>query len=341
MTNEVTATPTTEEELNDMLQLAVSEGNTEEIDRLMAVDLPASEAAPVEPKELEEEETATEGGHSVESSGDKEEAAPAPEANAASTPENVATNTDEVDALKRELHKLRSDAGRIPFVQSRMKELERELREVKLSRKAEAANNATADPEKIKAVEVPSNLKKRIDDLREVDPSLADLLEDMTKSLRSETHETTARVISSFNETERDLEEQRTTQTQYEALVAEVPWAPQAFQSQEWKDWKNQLTPGRRAMAESMYADDVKIALSAFAQDMQARHGNAPSVNAAQAPQPTTPNPESERIKQERERKLANGSTSKAPVAKATQTLDPEAYFKDVYAQIQKDNPIG
>ena len=98
------------------------------------------------------------------------------------------------------------------------------------------------------------------------------------------------------------------------------------------------MTPGRRAMAESMYADDVKIALTAFVQDMQARQGNANSVQVPS--QATESNPEAERVKLERERKLASSVSSKTPTAKATQSLDPEAYFKDMYAQIQKDNHI-
>lgn len=338
-TNETKVTPTTELQLNSLIENAVSIGDSEELDRLMAVKIEEKEDEVAE-EELPTEDPVDEDGTPVVVGDEatKEEAAPVVEDTAASTPESKGKQpkVDDTESLRNELHRLKSDAGRIPFMQSRMKELERELREVKLSRKASEVSGA--DPEKAKSVEVPQNLKKKIDDLREVDPALADLLEDLTKSLRSETQETATKVVSSITETEREFDEQRTIHEQYENLLAEVPWAPQAFQSQEWKEWKNQLTPGRRAMAESMYADDVKIALTAFVQDMQARQGNANSVQVpSQAPES---NPEAERVKLERERKLASSGSSKTPTAKATQSLDPEAYFKDMYAQIQKDNHI-
>ena len=324
-------TPTTELELNSLIGEAINSGNTEELDRLMAVELPEAEEVQeeAEPQTTENEEEGT----SVEV---KEEAAPDVKESAASTPEVVKTQESEADTLRRELHRLKSDVGRVPFMQSRMKELERELREVKLSRNVEAGTSS-ADPEK--QVEVPADIKKRIDELREVDPSLATLLEDMAKVLRSETQSTARHVVSSINESEREVEERRTVQEQYEQLLEEVPWAPQAFQSQEWKQWKDSLLPGQRAMAESTYAGDVKVALNEFARVMQARQGSATSVQ--QVPPAVVVDEEAEKVKRERERKLATGSTSKSPTAKqGSPVLDEDAAFREFYEQIQKDNHL-
>ena len=323
-------TPTTELELNSLIGEAINSGNTEELDRLMAVELPEAEEVQeeAEPQTTENEEEGT----SVEV---KEEAAPDVKESAASTPEVVKTQESEADTLRRELHRLKSDVGRVPFMQSRMKELERELREVKLSRNVEAGTSS-ADPDK--QVEVPANIKQRIDELREVDPSLATLLEDMTKALRSETQSTARHVVTTINDSEREVEEQRTVQEQYHQLLEEVPWAPQAFQSQEWKQWKDSLLPGQRAMAESTYAGDVKIALNEFARVMQARQGSATSVQQVSA---VVVDEEAEKVKRDRERKLATGTTSKSPTAKTgTPVLDEDAAFREFYEQIQKDNHL-
>ena len=324
-------TPTTELELNSLIGEAINSGDTEELDRLMAVELPEAEEVQeeAEPQTTENEEEGT----SVEV---KEEAAPDVKESAASTPEVVKTQESEADTLRRELHRLKSDVGRVPFMQSRMKELERELREVKLSRNVEAGTSS-ADPEK--QVEVPSNIKQRIEELREVDPSLATLLEDMAKALRSETQSTAKHVVTSINDSEREVEEQRTVQEQYHQLLEEVPWAPQAFQSQEWKQWKDSLLPGQRAMAESTYAGDVKIALNEFARVMQARQGTATSVQ--QAPPVVVVDEEAEKVKKDRERKLATSTTSKSTAAKqGAPVLDEDAAFREFYEQIQKDNHL-
>ena len=324
-------TPTTELELNSLIGEAINSGDTEELDRLMAVELPEAEEVQeeAEPQTTENEEEGT----SVEV---KEEAAPDVKESAASTPEVVKTQESEADTLRRELHRLKSDVGRVPFMQSRMKELERELREVKLSRNVEAGTSS-ADPEK--QVEVPADIKKRIDELREVDPSLATLLEDMTKALRSETQSTARHVVTTINDSEREVEEQRTVQEQYHQLLEEVPWAPQAFQSQEWKQWKDSLLPGQRAMAESTYAGDVKIALNEFARVMQARQGTATSVQ--QAPPVVVVDEEAEKVKKDRERKLATSMTSKSTAAKqGAPVLDEDAAFREFYEQIQKDNHL-
>ena len=337
--NETKVTPTTELQLNSLIENAVSIGDSEELDRLMAVKIEEKEDEVAE-EELPTEDPVDEDGTPVVAGDEatKEEAAPVVEDTAASTPESKGKQpkVDDTESLRNELHRLKSDAGRIPFMQSRMKELERELREVKLSRNVEAGTSS-ADPEK--QVEVPADIKKRIDELREVDPSLATLLEDMTKALRSETQSTARHVVTTINDSEREVEEQRTVQEQYHQLLEEVPWAPQAFQSQEWKQWKDSLLPGQRAMAESTYAGDVKIALNEFARVMQARQGTATSVQ--QAPPVVVVDEEAEKVKKDRERKLATSTTSKSTAAKqGAPVLDEDAAFREFYEQIQKDNHL-
>ena len=91
-------------------------------------------------------------------------------------------------------------------------------------------------------------------------------------------------------------------------------------------------------MAESTYAGDVKIALNEFARVMQARQGTATSVQQVSA---VVVDEEAEKVKRDRERKLATGTTSKSPTAKTgTPVLDEDAAFREFYEQIQKDNHL-
>ena len=350
MSNTNKTTPSTEKELVTLLDDAVARGDHLEVDRLMAVtvDEPGKDEGNVQDNSSVEQDgnsdqvqaDVTQTGSTDEDGSNKEEAAITDsQGEAASTPE-AKTPKDETEQLRQELHRLKSDAGRIPFLQSRMKELERELREAKLSRKVTGDTSSDGKSSNQKVVDVPDNLKGKIAELREVDPSLADLLEDMARSLRTETHETANRVVSSWTETERELEEQRVIQEESQKLTAEVPWAPEAFRSQEWQNWKETLTPGRRALAESMYADEVKIALSAFVADMQARQGsvnNAAQVTSTQS----VVDESSEKIKQDRARKLGAGAAAPAPASKgAKQVLSEDALFQEYYEQIQKENHL-
>ena len=90
---------------------------------------------------------------------------PTSKGSAASTPDKTKT-TDDTDAeiarLNKELHRLRSDAGRVPYMQRRLQEVERELRNSKLSHNVADDKNASPDQK----VTLPEKVVKRIEALR-------------------------------------------------------------------------------------------------------------------------------------------------------------------------------
>jgi hypothetical protein len=351
MTTEVTET-FTEDNLAKALSKAVNEGNNEEVDRLMAVELP--EPTPEEPDpEPKVEETPVEGVPETPIEGEqpsepetpvpdkaKDEAAPVP--SAASTPEPV--KVEELpDSIKQELHKLRSDVGRVPFMQRRLQELERELRDSKLSRTVAPATPAQGTGSDPVEPNLPDKLKKRIEALREIDPDLADTLSEMAQTLSHESAQATTGAVRELTRAEQEREDREFLQAQYSALVAEVPYAPEIFKSQQWKEWKEGLSPGRRQLAESTYADEVKLALGAFVQEMQARYGgNQQAATPAATPQEPVPEtPESTKIQDDRNRKLNNSADPKAVAGKkASAPLDADALFAQFSEQIRKENHL-
>lgn len=356
------STPTTEDELTKALNKAVTDGNMEEVDRLMAVELPEPEVKeepevpeePVIPEQKETEEVNPEDKSSevVEEDGTKDEAAT--KTDAASKPAEPAEEVPDIKALQAEIHRLKSDAGRVPYMQRKMQELERELREAKLSRTtAPAGGDASPDNA---TIELPKSLQKRIAALKEIDPDLAETLEEGFLALRQEQLATSSHLVKEVTEAEAARADEEFLQQQYQALVAEVPIAPQIFGSPEWREWKERLSPARRAFAESQYADEVKIAISAFMNDMQARAqhtngnvqvpGSSTTVTTSEGGDPSVAQGTTEtasKVQETRNRKMAAAPSVPGSVAAKSGSveLDAQKQFEEFYRQIQKENHLG
>lgn len=222
--------PTTQEELGSQLNSAVAAGNMDEVDRLMAVEIPDQPVAEVE-EETEDKDATTEEVEDDtvtkdETSDDevvetKDEAA---SDSAASKPEDTKTEVpDELNALKAELHRLKSDAGRVPHMQRRQQELERELRDLKLSRKVEESTSTTAKP-----AELPEALKTRIEKLKEIDPDLAETLEVMAKTsvgAVDNAKTVAAEIVKDFAHQADAKSDEAFIQEQYNLLVSRIPFA--------------------------------------------------------------------------------------------------------------------
>lgn len=338
-------TPVNHDELTAMLNTAVASGDTAEIDRLMAVEIKE-----VEPEKIEEEEAVEleevippdDVPKDEPSNGEEKDEAAEPAASTPAAAKQDEQPEDEVTKLRRELHTLKSDAGRVPYMQRRLQELERELRDSKLSRKVAEATPATTDASPEAAI--PEKLKQRIAALREIDPDLADTLQEMATSLKGESAKAAnvaKEVVQEYSNIEAERQEQEFITQQYQQLVTDVPYAPEVFKSNEWKEWKEKLSPGRRALAESTYADEVKIAIGAFVSDMQVRFGGQ---KAAEAPVPVQTQQQVEtvtKVQENRERKLNAATDTKATAAKGTKPqLNEAELFSQMYDKIRKENHI-
>lgn len=265
------------------LQKAMMDNDFDKIDELMKPaeqpaetvnpDLPVEPATPDEPVEPINPEEETNAPPATEA-GEADPNAPV-EPTVPETPEvtaELAAVKEKLDAAMRDLHRYKSDAGRVPALQKRMVELEKRLSESK------------RNPNSPDDVFTPED-KKVLDDLRENDPVMADHLEKLMKG-------TTGRLRQQMEERLRQADESEYAQIaqeieayEYNRLQSMFPNfdVQTVFRSPEWAEWKSRLRPSDRAYAESSSADEVYAAIQWFGQDLQARKALAsPSV-----PQPT------------------------------------------------------
>lgn len=343
------------EELAD----AIQKGDVDSLDRLMAVEKTESEdnKNPKEPESAETEEEPTEKEEPEEAEAEpvkedekgEEESEEEPEA---STPEAATTaaspanqaQVDEIEALKKELHRYKSDAGRVPHMQRRMAELERELRAVKARNpdNPDASKSAQVD---VNSVELDEETKAQIEELRAIDPVYAKTVERAAKAAIAAASSRFQNSFDTYVSEEQRAEDERFYIEQKALLTEMIPRHEEIFATPEWKQWKESLSPGKRAMAESAYADEVAQAIYAFAADMQRyqqAHAQAPQQQPAApaTPSQSTPSAEESEVHKARQNKIAKAAGVPNTAAKKTQEFDPEKVFEQAYNDIVKTNHI-
>lgn len=233
--------------------------------------------------------------------------------------------TDEIAQLKSELHRLRSDAGRVPFLQRRQAELERQLAEAsRISAVSTPRDGSTAASPDVK---LPAHLQTKIDKMRELDPDNADLMEEIYRNAVAQSRTDTDVQFRQVDEVRRKSEEESFAQEQYRLLTEVAPDAPSIFRTPEWAEWKNKLTPAFRAMAESAHANEVFQAVNAFKVDYPKYGVQTPAAPAAT----TSTAPAVDTTTQARQAKLTQSASVKTPVAKQGEQLDIEALFAEAY----------
>lgn len=318
---------------------ALNSGDSEALERLMSAEVEEDEQEP-EVEENEEVATPVE----VEDDSNSSEAEPEEKPDAETPPEGEAVEStatpaveppkDEVEDLRRELHRYKSDAGRVPFMQRRLVEMERELRAVK-ARTAVDGVSPTVDPSK---VELDPETAAQIEELRSIDPIMAKTLERVAKAAVATASRKVESVVETYTQADQEAEDSRFYSEQKTALVQAVPQADAIFATPEWKAWKETLSPGRRAMAESAYAEEVVQAIYAFAADMQQQQGRAeaPATQVVAA----APAQEASEVAQARQRKVNASAEVKNPSARGTVPFDEDKLFAEMYNQIGKESHI-
>ena len=287
----------TEDQLQAELTSAIFAGDNEAVDRLMKEEVAPEVVEEEVVAPVVEEPTVTE--PVVEEPVSTTETLEAP-----TLPEDVAA---ELARLKQIEQRYKSDMGRVPTIQRRLAEAEKELARVKSGPATTQSN---------------SKLAEKLKQLRETDPFMADMFEDLYKEQQSITESKVEEVRSTLHE--KDL--QAVLKEEGEKLVAYHPQAFDVFDMPEWEQWKDRQTPATRALAESMYADDVIKAFEYFARDMAPRPAatSAPTATpqpaaAVEQAQAVAPAPvvdhKAAKIKEERERKLAASGVSTSPAA--------------------------
>ena len=315
---------------------AMDKGNFDELDRLMAVEDPESpdvEETPDEPVEKEGDtpDDSTEADTPADEPGvvtpvDTEAATPA--ASTVKTP-------DELVTLKQELHKLKSEAGRVAHMQRRTTELERELRALKARAEVSTTSaDGTVKPTDISKVQLDPETQKELDDLKEIDPVMARTLERIAKTavITASTKADTA--IQALVQHVQEAEDQRFFLEQKALLSEMIPQHEQIFASPQWKEWKEKLSPGRRGLAESGYADEVAQAVYAFAADMQ-------RLQQSNTPAPVVVNTPESSVTKTRARKVEQSADVRSTAPKTTTQLNEDDYFREMYEKAAVDNHIN
>lgn len=331
------------------IMAALEAGDSSALDRLMAVEKDEDEddnGNTEGNKEGEESEGKKTQGSQEDDDSNKE---PVEAANAASTAQDATHNQpDPNEELRRELHRLRSDVGRVAGLQRKVQELERELRtaRARTHERDDSQQGSSTQPAQPK---LPDNIRNRIEQLRAVDPELADTLQEMYAASAQRDDHTREDVLRQVEE-RREQEEMQRHFAEQKALLSEwVPEHEQIFASPQWADWKETLLPGQRAMAESGYALEVAQAIQAFAHWLRASQGNHAQSNASSkggdpngnntnmnASNGGNPNP----VVEQRQRKIEASAGVKHTPAKAHEEFDAEQYFSQVYNDLGKKNGV-
>lgn len=287
----------TEDQLQAELTSAIFAGDTEAVDRLMKEEVAPEVVAGVVVEEVVEE---------VPETAEETKVAEVAEVTTEQPqlPEDVAA---ELARLKQIEQRYKSDMGRVPTIQRKLAETEKELKRLRETPSSTQTNSKMAD---------------KLKQLRETDPFMADMFEDMYKEQQSLTESKVEEVRTTLNEKELEI----TLKEEADKLVSYHPQAFDVFDLPEWGQWKDRQTPATRALAESMYADDVIKAFEYFARDMAPRPAatSAPTappqpVAAVEQAQAVAPAPvvdqRAVKAKEERERKLAASGVSTSPAA--------------------------
>lgn len=308
--------PKSEEELADQILTAVSEGNSEEMDRLFTVDL-TPDAEPDETEDSDEDSSDETEQNSTDEESDGQTAATDSDEDeeASTTTQQSDPATDKLAQLEQELHNAKAAVGRMAAMQSRLAQLERQLKQT----------NAKPDKAKQEAEDSEKRLRDRIAKLKEIDPDTAEILETMIEQ-RPKTQPTQEQTADAGND---DVGEE------YYKLLHHHPDADTIFKHPSWHAWKNSLTPDQLAWASSSKADHVAVALNAYKQYMQGF--KMPTQQATQAP------PVEDVVdatKQARERKLKRSADSSDTPVKKQPKFDESRFFNEAYEKIAKEAGI-
>lgn len=239
---------------------------------------------------------------------------------------------DQLQKMQKENHALRSQAGRIPHVQRKIKELDEKLEE--LNKRATSPSNrpSTAIQEKV---------KEALKGISETDAELADAI------AQAVAHATTAQEDDAFNRERATLEllkqqnyaEYR--EAQVDRLLSMYPNAREVFSSPSWKQWKSEQTERILALAESDNADDVAFVFDVYAKDMVAKNpalAQKAEADEAAAKAKEEATRKAAQIEQERKSKQERSVVVGSPAAQGKVSLpdDPQALFEKFSSEIRK-----
>lgn len=229
----------------------------------------------------------------------------------------IAQLRKELEEAKKVEHRLKSDAGRVPGLQSKLSAVEAKL-------DAMAAKAATRNEDG--SVDDGASVDDAFDDehfalIAETDPTLAAALKSVMGKVIKRTQTQGVDAAREVTKAFRETDEEVARQTEWNALVSVVPDAPDIFNSFAWASYKDTLTPEKLALAQSASASEVIAAITDYKAFVNKAVGSTKANEVAE----------------ERQRKLTAGVPgSSTPGARAKAPDDEKTLFDNAYAEVLK-----
>lgn len=241
---------------------------------------------------------------------------------------------EHVANLERANHALRSQAGRVPHVQRKLKEYDKKLDE--LSQKL-------TSPSSQPSTELQKTLQQVLKGVEGADAELAKAIADaVLAATESQAKDSITKERDQLKFL-RDQEVQTHQLDEANRLLELYPNAPEVFASEGWKKWKTEQPPGIRRLAEGESAEDVSFAFEKYAKDMIALYPALAKVEdkvvATASPVTDDAAERAKQVETERQRKKATAVTVANPTASGKVDLpdDPQALFNKFAEQIRKE----
>lgn len=322
----------TEQQLFNQVSKAVADGDNDKLAELMAAEPIESESVETTPEETVEETVTEETKEVVDESAPPE--AEQTEEVVEETQPPVVEEKSELDLLKekyeqtlKDNHALKSQAGRVPHIQKRLKELDKKLEEL---------DKRAASPSDQPSAKILENVQAALKGLEGTEPELA---KQIAGAIAEATKGVTQEQYTKEKENLHFLREQQLSEyrdAEVGRLLDMYPNAPEVFGSQSWREWKQAQSNSVKTLAESDNADDVAFVFERYAEDMRRLHpelreekvvATAPAVNAA-----------AQKIEEERNRKKTTSVADRGGSAppKVTVSDDADALFNKYFEQATK-----
>lgn len=236
-------------------------------------------------------------------------------------------------AVSKENHALKSQAGRVPHIQSRLKDLDRRLEELQKVSTSPSSQPSTKITPKVEAI---------LAGIKETDPELAKAVLAAIATASDEVAiDGTSRELAATKAAHAEAT-QEYQQAEAQRLVEMYPNAKEVFVSPSWAEWKSKQSRAVQSLAGSDSADDVAFAFDKYAQDMLKAHPELATKGTTPVVDDTAAKLAAEKAKQvetqrQRQKETAANVGSPAGAGKVELPDDAIALFNKFSADIRKE----
>lgn len=252
----------------------------------------------------------------------------------ASLPDEVKEKVKQLREEKEQLeHRVKSELGRLPFLQRKVDELSRQRSEpqTKPVKKEEPAATKTS-----------TKFDEKIAEARAVDPALADLLVALKEEIENPLREEFSTKVKQTEELVLGRDMEQHWHNEKARLLQMVPQADDVFKHPLWKEWKeNVATESMRNLTNSVNADDMVVALEVFSKYVAVVQPElvTPPAETTKTTTGVVDTTAADKVAAERARKLAGtpkATTATTPKASTVDLEDPVALFNHITGKIAK-----